>query len=462
MMAETPFTLLQLNSMIKKSVKELFPDSLWIIGEVHEMNENHSGHCYLELVEKDENSDQIVARARATIWVMTWRMLKPYFETATGQELISGIKVLVNATVEFHELYGFSLNIKDIDPVYTLGDMEKKKAEIIRKLESEGIMDMNKGLELTEVPQRIAVISSKTAAGLQDFLEQLRSNSFGYKFHIELFVAVMQGKQAEVSITQVLDKIYNKPDNFDAVVIIRGGGAKSDMNCFNSYLVASHVAQFPLPVITGIGHEKDVTITDLVSHTSVKTPTAAAEFIIAKFNSFETGLLDIQFRLADISADMVSSRKEELFSLGNRIYPGLKARIGKELQNFVRLESSFSGSIKNYFLHLGYKTKKMEEKTAFSPARVLIPKKDKISYLQNNFLFLTKNYLSLKTHQLHYQENITLLHNPDNILKKGFALVTHKGKMVKSARALKKSYIIATKFRDGRIESIVGNIDLEE
>jgi len=461
-MAETSFTLLQLNSMIKSSVKELFPDSLWIIGEVHEMNENYSGHCYLELVEKDENSDQIVARARATIWVMTWRMLKPYFETATGQELDSGIKVLVNATVEFHELYGFSLNIKDIDPVYTLGDLEKKKAEIIRKLESEGIMDMNKGLELTEVPQRIAVISSKTAAGLQDFLEQLGSNSFGYKFHIEFFVAAVQGKQAEVSITQALDKIYNKLDNFDAVVIIRGGGAKSDMNCFNSYLVASHVAQFPLPVITGIGHERDVTITDLVSHTRVKTPTAAAEFIIAKFSSFETGLLDIQFRLAEISADMVSSRKEELFSIGNRVYPGLKARVGKELQRFVRLESSFSVSIKNYFLHLGYKTKKMEEKTAFSPARALIPKKDKISYLQNNFLFLTKNYLTTKDHQLHYQEDITLLHHPDSILKKGFAIVTHDGKMVKSARALKKSDIIATKFRDGRIESIVGNIDLEE
>lgn len=460
-MAETHYTLLQLNSIIKNTVREVFAEPLWVIGEIHEIKENYSGHCYLELVEKARNSDQIVARAKATIWVMTWRMLKPYFETSTGQELDAGIKVLVNVTVEFHELYGFSLNIKDIDPVYTLGDLEQKKAEIIRKLEAEGIMDMNKGLILSDVPQRVAVISSKTAAGLQDFLDQIWSNPYGYKIYVKLYEAVMQGKQAETSIIQALDQINDKIEKFDAVVMIRGGGAKSDLNCFNSYLVTSHIAQFPLPVITGIGHERDITITDLVSHTSVKTPTAAAEFILSRINNFENELLEIQYNLAEKSADIVSLEKEKLSALMTKVYPSLKSKIGNELRKLEKLENIYPGALKNFFIHKGYAMKNIAEKVKIYPAKGLSQKTGIISLQINSLNSQVKNYLSKKDYPLHFLEDIVKLNHPDNILKRGFAIVTHNGRMVKSARVLKKSDIIATKFADGRIESIVGNVETE-
>ncbi|MGM0505145.1 MAG: exodeoxyribonuclease VII large subunit, partial [Bacteroidota bacterium] len=267
-------SLLELNQSIREKIKFNFPESIWVVAEISELKINRNGHCYLELIEKEAISENIIAKSRATIWAFTFRMLKPYFESVTGHELISGLKILVQVTVEFHELYGFSLNITDIDPNYTLGDLAQKKAETLRKLEEDGIINMNRELEFPIVPQKIAVISSETAAGYQDFMHQLTHNKYGYTYYIKLFPAIMQGLKAEESIIDTLERIFQHDHFFDIVVIIRGGGSQADLNCFNNYLLAANVAQFPIPVLTGIGHDKDESIVDLVACQKLKTPTA--------------------------------------------------------------------------------------------------------------------------------------------------------------------------------------------
>lgn len=457
-MPESSYTLLQLNTIIRETVKESFREALWVIAEINEMNQNSAGHCYLELIEKDPDSEQIIARARATIWFMTWRMLKPYFETATGQELQPGIKVMVRASVEFHELYGFSLNIKDIDPIYTLGDLEKKKAEIIRKLENEGIFDMNRNLDLELIPQRIAVISSPTAAGFQDFMHQIESNPYGYKFIIKLFPAIMQGKQAEHSILEALDQINTLAHLFDAVVLIRGGGSKADLNCFNAYLVASHIAQFPLPVITGIGHERDTTIVDMVAHTKMKTPTAVAEFLISKLGNFEAGLLDYERNLGDLTSSIITCQKHSLISLLNKVYPSFKNKINTEVNKTIHIGSGITGQVKNYFLKKQFFINLLENGQKYTTKKILRYKHERNYRDVASLLKITEKFVANYRQRLEFKENIVHLHDPGNILRKGFAIVTHNGKIVKSVKSLKKTDIIETKFKDGRIDSIVEKI----
>ena len=267
---------------------------IWVKAEISEMTVNRSGHCYLDLIETEPGTDTVIARCRATIWSYTFRMLKPYFETTSGQAFSEGLKVLLQAKVEYHEVFGFSLNIRDIDPVYTLGDLARQRREIIRKLQDDGVFEMNKELELPVVTQRIAIISSPTAAGLQDFLDQLHNNLHQFVFYTKLFPAVMQGNEAPRSIMNALDLIFEYEEMFDAVVIIRGGGAQIDLACFDQYELAFNVAQFPLPVITGIGHDKDDTVIDMVAHTRMKTPTAVAEFLISGALQFSQQLNELK------------------------------------------------------------------------------------------------------------------------------------------------------------------------
>ena len=273
-------SLLELNEQVKQTLKLSFATPVWVRAEIAELHENANGHCYLEFVEKSSDSDLIVAKQKAMIWSFTYRLLKPYFESSTGTALAVGMKVLVSCQIEFHELYGMSLNVRDIDPIFTVGEMAVRRAEIIRRLTSEGVADMNKQLEIPFVPQRIAVISSASAAGFGDFQDQLEHNAFGYQFYVKLFPAVMQGSQTEQSVITALGKIADNQDLFDVVVLIRGGGSTSDLAAFDNYNLALHCAQFPLPIISGIGHQRDDSIVDLVAHTRVKTPTAAAEFLV--------------------------------------------------------------------------------------------------------------------------------------------------------------------------------------
>lgn len=273
------YTLLQLNLMVRDAIAMQLPDEYWVEAELSECRER-GGHCYMELVEKDDRSNTPIARASAKCWRQTWQMVQPYFERTTGQPLHAGLKVLLKVYAQFHEAYGFSWIVTDIDPTYTLGDMARKRQEIIRQLKEEGIFDLQRELHIPLFAQRIAVISAENAAGYGDFCRQLEDNGYGFRFEVTLFPAVMQGEQVEQSIIAALEKIYSLNATFDVVVIIRGGGATADLSGFDTLALAENVAQFPLPVITGIGHDRDESILDMISHTRVKTPTAAATLLV--------------------------------------------------------------------------------------------------------------------------------------------------------------------------------------
>ena len=309
-------TLAELNKLILSTLEKNLEPSYWVVAEISELNVNQKGHCYLELVQKEDN--QVVAKSRATIWSYTYRNLSAWFLSLTGQELAAGLKILVNLKVTFHEVYGFSLNIKDIDPSYTIGERELERQKIIQKLTTDGIMEMNKQLPLPVVPQHVAVISSPTAAGYEDFVKQLQHNDYGFQVTMQFHSSVMQGPEAPASIINSLYKIYEQ-GIADMVVIIRGGGSKMDLDCFDNYELASHIAQFPLPVITGIGHERDLTISDMVAHTELKTPTAVAAFIIDGFVSYESRLDELFNGISTYATNAFQTEKNILNDLTNNL-----------------------------------------------------------------------------------------------------------------------------------------------
>ena len=292
-------SLIELNSMVRHVIERSMGREYWVKAELSECRENR-GHCFMELIQKDEHSNTPIARASAKCWQSTWGMLGPYFERTTGQPLHAGLKVRLQVYPQFHEAYGFSWIITDIDPTFTLGDMARRRQEIIRQLKEEGVFDLQKELSLPLFCQNIAVISSQTAAGYGDFVNQLADSP--YDFHTQLFPAIMQGEQVEQSVISALNQIYELytlNSQFDCVVIIRGGGATADMSGFDALDLAENVAQFPLPIITGIGHDRDECILDMVSHVRVKTPTAAAQFLISH--------LDITSQRIDTCAEHINT-----------------------------------------------------------------------------------------------------------------------------------------------------------
>ena len=273
-------TLRELQRRVKSALEGQFALPLWVSAEISEIKVNYSGHCYLELVEKGGDNGVPTAQARAVVWRSNYPRIAGYFEAETGQRLAAGIKILAKALVTYHELYGFSLQITDIDPSYTLGDMERQRQQTIAQLQQEGVWDMNREAPMPAVVQRVAIVSSANAAGYQDFCKELARSP--YRFELTLFDAFMQGEAAEESIIEALCNVAARPEKFDAVVLIRGGGSRSDLNCFNAYRLCAHVAQFPLPVVTGIGHDKDTSVADMVAHTALKTPTAVAGWLVER------------------------------------------------------------------------------------------------------------------------------------------------------------------------------------
>ena len=298
-MSEKRYTLQLLNALVREAIEIELPDEYWVEAELSECRENR-GHCYMELVEKDEASHTPIARASAKCWKQTWTMLQPYFERTTGQSLHAGMKVLLKVYAQFHEAFGFSWIVTDIDPTFTLGDMAQRRQEIIRKLKEEGVYDLQRELPIPRFCQHIAVISAATAAGYGDFCRQLEENDYGLVFYPTLFPAVMQGEQVEQSVIAALNSIHERIDDFDVVVIIRGGGSTSDMSGFDTLALAENVANFPLPIITGIGHDRDECVLDMVSNMRVKTPTAAAAFLVDHLADTLQHLNDLQQRISFI------------------------------------------------------------------------------------------------------------------------------------------------------------------
>lgn len=408
-MEEQTISLYELNNLVKQALRRHLPDTYWIEAELSDVRSNYSGHCYLEFVQKDASGNTLIAKARGTIWSNVYKMLKPYFEEETGQAFASGIKVRVCVSVEFHEIYGHSLTVVDIDPTYTVGDMIRKRREILRRLEEEGVLDLNKELDFPMLPQRIAVISSATAAGYGDFCNQLERNPYGLVFYPKLFPAIMQGERVEESIIAALDRIYAEMEHWDAVVIIRGGGATSDLSGFDSYDLAANCAQFPLPIITGIGHERDDTVIDSVVHTRVKTPTAAAEFLISCM--YESALM-----LEDYT---------------NRIIGGVEVRMEREKHRLERLTERIPMTT-NMYLQRGH---------------------FKIETIWQRLETALQHKMIKETHRLSLLEHRVMAASPEHLLKKGYSITMLNGKAVTDASTLKKGDRIVTMLHRGKIES---------
>ncbi len=448
-------SLSELNNKVKETIQDNFFENLWVIAEIGEMNINRNGHAYLELIEKEEHTDKIIAKARATIWSYTLRMLKSYFETTTNQELTAGLKVLLSVSVEFHEIYGFSLNIRDIDPTYTLGDIEKRRLEIIKRLDDEGIIDLNKELDLPLVIQKVAIISSATAAGYEDFLKQLSDNPYGYKFYTHLFSAMMQGEQTESSIIDALDRIYRHEDFFDAVIIIRGGGSRSDLISFDKYFLAANIAQFPLPVISGIGHEKDISIVDMVSHTSVKTPTAVAEFLINQITDFKNHIAKLFENISTIALEKTSEEQQKIDTIAHQFVPNIQNRLFKEKTKFTiikeKLYNQSNQTISQAFTNLDEYKHNLENSTHFT----FRMKQKNLERLREKLSYRAKNKLDEQLQKLHYFEKSVSHLNPQNVLKKGYSITKQKGKLLTSTSKLKQGDEIETILYEGKIISKV-------
>ena len=479
-MSDQQLSLFELQRQVKGSLDDTFSMPVWVKAEISEMTVNRSGHCYLDLVETEAGTDNVIARCRATIWSYTFRMLKPYFETTTGQTFSEGLKVLLQAKVEYHEVFGFSLNIRDIDPVYTLGDLARQRREIIRRLQEDGVFEMNKDLELPLVPQRIAVISSPTAAGLQDFLDQLHNNPHQFVFYTKLFPAVMQGNDAPKSIMNALDLIYEYEDYFDAIVIIRGGGAQLDLACFDQYELAFTVAQFPLPVITGIGHDKDDTVIDMVAHTRMKTPTAVAEFLIAGALQFSQELNELEKHFTELITDQLDDHKnrlndaaDQLNLLVNQMIVSKQNRLniaGIQLANraesFLKIQQS---ELKQFMAE----TKNQTSRFVTRQNHLLDRSGNKLNFIFREQVLKNKNLLNQFQHLIKIRsletiraekKNLNLIQeklrlvDPQNIIKRGYSLTMLNGKFVKSIHQVKEGDLLETRLSDGTVESTVEKI----
>lgn len=403
-------SLSELTNQIRETLQMAFSLPVWIRAEVSECRENN-GHCYLEIIEKEKDTDTIIAKSRAVIWANNYRMIKPYFEGSTGETLHPGINVLVAVSVEFSGQYGFNLIIRDIDPTFTIGEMAARRMEIIRQLEADGVIDMNKELKLPALPQRLAVISSETAAGYGDFINQLHSYSFA--FYTKLFQAKMQGENADKSIINALEKIFNNIDLFDAVIIIRGGGATTDLSCFDSYNLAYNCSQFPLPIIAGIGHTRDQTILDRVAHTSVKTPTAAAEFFV----------------------NLLSDEENKIIQLAEKIQDTIKNRIDIEDQKLELIR---------------YKLKQ-------AASYGVITRKHQIDKFGIRLRNSIKNQINKQQNKIKLLENKLLVQSPTYLLQRGYTITTVNGKRLTSISQLSENEIIKTYIQDGNFESEVKN-----
>lgn len=412
------YSLLELNSLVREAIENALPMEYWVEAELSECRESR-GHCYMELIQKDELSATPIAKAQAKCWANKWLTIRPHFERTTGQPLHIGMKVLLKVYPQFHEAYGFSWIVTDIDPTYTLGDMARKRQEIIQKLKAEGVFDLQKELQLPVFCQHIAVISSQTAAGYGDFCNQLADNPYSFKFETQLFPAIMQGESIGQSIIAALERIYQmqtedlelRSSLFDCVVIIRGGGATSDMSGFDTLALAENVANFPIPIITGIGHDRDESVLDMVSHTRVKTPTAAAALLIDHLKAVQESIEGAQ--------SMITHYVQQKLSIANSHL------------------SIISESIPRLF------------------SVVKTRQEAKIDALYTRMPMLIERRLTTESHRLQLIDEKLKALDPALLLARGYSITLHNGKSVRDPQQLQPGDEIETRVEKGIIKSII-------
>lgn len=425
-------TLYELNSLVRRSIEAVMTDEYWVEAELSDVRESR-GHCYMELIQKDEGSATPVARASAKCWRQAWAVVHPYFVRTTGQTLHSGMKVLLKVYPQFHEAYGFSWIVTDIDPTYTLGDMARRRQEIIRQLKAEGVFDLNKQLPMPMFAQRIAVVSSETAAGYGDFCAHLSDNEYGFRFTMKLFPAIMQGEQVEQSVVNALNAINQDADDFDCVVIIRGGGATSDMSGFDTLALAENVANFPLPIITGIGHDRDECVLDMVSHTRVKTPTAAAAFLINNLKTVADTLDTAANAIVRVAVGRMDGEKLRLGNVATRI---------PILFSMVKTRHDGALQLLNSRLSAAMRQRLVNERHRIDAAETRIP-------------VLTAAKLAAARHGLELLSQRANALDPHLLLRRGYSITLYKGKPVRDAAVLKAGEDVATRVEKGTFKSII-------
>lgn len=429
-------TLYELNSMVRDVVELGMPGSYWVEAELSEVRER-SGHCYMELVQKDLTGNSTVARASARCWRSTWASLRPGFEQVTGEHFRAGLKVLLQVHAQFHENFGFSWIVTDIDPAYTLGDMARRRQEIIRILKEEGVFDLNKELCLSLFASRIAVVSSESAAGYGDFCNQLDTNAYGFAFSVRLFPAVMQGERTEGSIISALDAINSEADDFDCVVIIRGGGAVSDLSAFDSLALAENVANFPLPVITGIGHERDESVLDMVANKRVKTPTAAAALLIENLKHTYDRIVQAQERISVSVSRRMDYERVRLERVSGRI-PVLFSLVKTRQQ--ARIDSLFA-------------------RVGAAAGRIVAEERLRLDRLSVVLAPAVRQRLSAENHRLELLGQRISAVDPAILLRRGYSITLHNGRAVYSSDQLSDGDVIETRLAEGNVRSVVRNKD---
>lgn len=422
--------LSELNDLVRQTLELTFEQSFWIVAEIAEIRTATNGHCYLEFVEKDETGRGFVAKARANIWRNVWQSLRPRFERATGQQMQSGMTVLAKAEVTFHPVFGYALNVLDLDPSYTMGDIARQRQEILNRLREDNVVDDNKALVLPRPLQRIAVISSPTAAGYGDFCQQIAQS--GLAISLTLFESAMQGTQVEGSILQTLSEIEDRADEFDAVVIIRGGGAATDLQGFESYPLAYRVASFCLPILTGIGHERDETVIDLVAHTKLKTPTAVAAFLIDRMVSEYQIVAEFELRLQHLAEVRLSTARESYNRLAHRYQMAANQFCAKQHHHLQQLNSRATLAV---------------QRQTTSARQLMLT-------IDNRLRYASVTRLEKARHRLELIENTLRMSGPERILALGYSLtMTPDGHVVRRAADVTKGQILTTRLAEGEIQS---------
>ena len=425
-------SLLELNSLVREAVELTLPGDYWVEAELSEVRER-GGHCYMELVQKDPDGVTPVARASAKCWRSAWMLVRPHFERVTGQCISAGMKVLLKVHAQFHENYGFSWIVSDIDPTFTLGDMARRRQEVIRRLKEEGVFDLNKQLALPPFAQSIAVISSETAAGYGDFCNQLDTNQFGFAFKVTLFPAVMQGERTARSIIDALNAVNAAAEEYDCVVIIRGGGATSDLSAFDSLELSENVANFPLPVITGIGHERDETVVDMVAHTRAKTPTAAAALLVDNLKR---------------TLERVDRARDVIFAAVGRRMDFERMRLARAAERIPTLFSLASARQRALVDDLS-------ARLGMAVRRALMSQGARLDRLSSVLVPAVERRLLAENHRLELLSQRAEAQNPAHLLRRGYSITLHNGRAVRSSAALKDGDVIETLFGRGRAKSVV-------
>jgi len=448
------YSLSELQNIIKESIEEKLAGFYWVSAEISELKINYSGHCYLELIEKDRQED-ISSKVRAIIWAQKARLLLPYFESMTGQPLSEDIRVLLRVKIEYHIVYGLSLVIYDIDPAYTIGEMELRRKQIIKQLETEGVIDLNKELPFPMLPVSIAVISSEQAAGYTDFTDELRHNAYGYIYNTRIFSAIMQGKETEASVINAINKIFEEIKSFDLVVIVRGGGSQSDLSWFDNYNIAYTITQLPIPVLTGIGHEKDLSITDMVAYRSFKTPTAVADFIINQSLQTEEYILELREAIINNSREMVKVSRTIINRLSISMTPKVRSTLKNKQSLINRSGLRLSGITRSYISQSKARLGAIQINISNRTLKHIQDKNRHIVDLGKRIKPAVKRYKYQKQTILdNFSRSIDYL-SPSRVLKRGYSITLFNNKAVKSSNELKPGSEISTVLHLGRIKSRV-------